>query len=82
MAFDIDKMKADGVSPHLIELASMDQSTLLLLIARRLKNDKLFQQFLASNAGEIEEMYPYAVASGLMSESDRKWLIDKENPYK
>ena len=81
MAFDIDKMKADGVSSHLIELASMSQETLLLLIARRLENDKLFQQFMVTEAGEIKEMYSYAVASGLMSESDRKWLIDEENPY-
>lgn len=82
MAFDIEKMKADGVSSHLIELASMNQETFLLLIARRLENDKFFQQFLASNVGSIEGMYPYAVAAGLMSEEDRKWLIDEENPYK
>lgn len=81
MAFDIDKMKADGVGSHLIELASMDQETFLLLIARRLEHDKLFQQFMGENAGSIEAMYPYAVAAGLMSEEDRKWLIDEENPY-
>ena len=81
MAFDIDKMKADGVSPHLIELASIDQETLLLLIARRLEHDKLYQQFMASNVGEIEEMFPYAIAAGLMSESDREWLLDPANPY-
>lgn len=81
MAFDIDKMKADGVSSHLIELASMEQETFLLLIARRLENDKFFQQFMGENAGSIEAMYPYAVAAGLMSERDREWLIDEENPY-
>lgn len=82
MAFDIEQMKADGVSAHLIELASMNQETFLLLIARRLEHDKLFQQFMGENAGSIEAMYPYAVAAGLMSESDREWLIDEENPYK
>ena len=82
MAFDIEKMKADGVSAHLIELASMNQETFLLLIARRLENDKFFQQFMGENAGSIEAMYPYAVAAGLMSEEDRKWLIDEGNPYK
>lgn len=82
MAFDIEKMKADGVSSHLIELASMNQETFLLLIARRLEHDKLFQQFMGENAGSIEAMYPYAVAAGLMSEEDRLWLIDGENPYK
>ena len=81
MAFDIDKMKADGVSAHLIELASMNQETFLLLIARRLENDKFFQQFMGESAGSIEAMYPYAVAAGLMSERDREWLIDEENPY-
>lgn len=81
MAFDIDKMKADGVSSHLIELASMEQETFLLLIARRLENDKFFQQFMGESASSIEAMYPYAVAAGLMSERDREWLIDEENPY-
>ena len=81
MAFDIEQMKADGVSAHLIELASMEQQTFLLLIARRLEHDKLFQQFLASNVGSIEAMYPYAVAAGLMSERDREWLVEEENPY-
>ena len=81
MAFDIDKMKADGVSSHLIELASMEQETFLLLIARRLEHDKLFQQFMGENAGSIEAMYPYAVAAGLMSERDKEWLSDEENPY-
>ena len=81
MAFDIDKMKADGVSPHLIELASMEQETFLLLIARRLENDKFFQQFMGESASSIEAMYPYAVVAGLMSERDREWLIDEENPY-
>lgn len=81
MAFDIDKMKADGVSPHLIELASMKQETFLLLIARRLENDKFFQQFMGESASSIEAMYPYAVAAGLMSERDREWLIDEGNPY-
>ena len=82
MAFDIEKMKADGVSSHLIELASMNQETFLLLIARRLEHDKLFQQFMVTEVGEIEEMYSYAVAAGLMSESDREWLLDEGNPYK
>ena len=81
MAFNIEQMKVDGVSTHLIELASMNQETFLLLIARRLEHDKLFQQFMAENAGSIEGMYPYAVAAGLMSERDRKWLVDEENPY-
>lgn len=82
MAFDIEKMKTDGVSAHLIELASMNQETFLLLIARRLEHDKLFQQFMVTEAGNIEAMYPYAVAAGLMSEWDREWLLDEGNPYK
>lgn len=82
MSFDIEKMKIDGVSSHLIEFASLDQETLLLLISRRLEHDKLFQQFFNAEVGTIESMYPYAVAAGLISEEDRKWLIDEENPYK
>ena len=82
MAFDIEKMKTDGVSAHLIELASMTQETFLLLIARRLEHDKLYQQFMATEVSDIEAMYPYAVAAGLMSESDREWLVDEGNPYK
>ena len=81
MAFDIDKMKQDGVSDHLMKLASMSQDTLLLLVARRLEHDKLYQQLMASVVGDTSEMYKYAIAAGIMSEYDRKWLLDEENPY-
>lgn len=81
MSFDIEKMKADGVSEHLIYLASVAPEVLLIRVARRLENDRLFQQFMGESAGEIEKIYPYAVAAGLMSEADRLWLVDEENEY-
>ena len=46
MAFNIEKMKQDGVSNHLIELASINEDILLLLVARRLEHDKLYQQLI------------------------------------
>ena len=81
MSFDIEKMKADGVSEHLIYLASVEPEVLMIRVARRLENDRLFQQFMGETASEIGKIYPYAVAAGLMSEADRKWLVDAGNPY-
>ena len=81
MAFDIEKMKQDGVSDHLIKLASINEDILLLLVARRLEHDKLYQQLMASTVGDVSDLYKYAVAAGIMSEDDRKWLLDEENPY-
>lgn len=81
MAFNIEEMKADGVSAHLIELASIDEATLLLLVARRLEHDALYQQFMASEVGEIKELYRYAIAAGVMTKADMEWLTDTENPY-
>ena len=82
MAFDIEQMKKDGVSAHLIELAEMDTSTCLLRIARRIESDAIFQQFMGANASEdVKDMYPYAIAAGIMSEADAEWLSDEENPY-
>lgn len=77
MSFDIEKMKADGVDPKIIDFVQLSEDELYNKIARRLENDSIFRDFMTKNG----DMVPYAVAAGLITEAERKWLADENNPY-
>lgn len=79
MNFDIDKMKADGVDERIIRFVSLSAEELWFKIARKVENDRLFQQLM--NIYTEEEIYRYAVTAGLITQSDVEWLLDEENPY-
>lgn len=77
MSFDIEKMKADGVDPKIIDFIQLSEDELYNKIARRLENDSIFRDFMNGP----EDFNSYAVAAGLITEAERKWLADENNPY-
>jgi hypothetical protein len=78
MSLDIEKMKADGVDPKIIDFVQLSEDELYNKIARRLENDSIFRDFMTGNG----DFNSYAVAAGLITEAERKWLADENNPYK
>lgn len=77
MSLDIEKMKADGVDPKIIDFVQLSEDELYNKIARRLENDSIFRDFMTGNG----DFNSYAVAAGLITEAERKWLADENNPY-
>lgn len=82
MAFDIDKMKADGVSPHLIELAELSErndTAAFEKIAMGIENTEIFRQFISmeSNAPVWDYMY----AAGMCTKEEADWFKSEENQY-
>jgi hypothetical protein len=82
MAFDIDKMKADGVSPHLIELAELserDDTAAFERIAMGLENTEIFRDFISMESGT--QAWDYMYAAGLCTKAEADWFKSEENPY-
>ena len=83
MAFDIDRMKADGVSPHLIELAELSErndTAAFERIAMGLENTEIFRQFISMESGA--PVWDYMYAAGLCTKAEADWFKSEENPYK
>lgn len=66
------------MDPKLIDFIQLSENELYKKIARRLENDSIFRDFTA----ESGDFNSYAVAAGLITEAERKWLANEENPYK
>lgn len=82
MAFDIDKMKADGVSPHLIQLAKLSErndTALFEKIAMGIKNTEIFRQFISMEANA--PVWDYMYAAGLCTKDEADWFKSEENQY-
>lgn len=82
MSFDIDRMKEDGVSSHLIELAKLSErsdTAMFEKIAMGLENTEIFKQFISmeSNAPVWDYMY----AAGMCTRGEADWFKSEENPY-
>lgn len=83
MAFDIDKMKADGVSPHLIELAELSErndTAAFERIAMGIENTEIFRQFISMESDA--PVWDYMYAAGLCTKDEADWFKSGENPYK
>lgn len=87
MAFDIDKMKADGVSSHLIELAqlgSQEQSDVGMLpvfekIVMGIENTQIFRDFVSMS--QDAPVWDYMYVAGLCTRYEADWFKSEENPY-
>ena len=82
MAFDIDKMKADGVSPHLIELAELSErndTAAFEKIAMGIENTEIFRQFISMESDA--PVWDYMYAAGLCTKDEADWFKNEENPY-
>ena len=82
MAFDIDKMKTDGVSPHLIELAELSErndTAAFEKIAMGIENTEIFRQFISMESDA--PVWDYMYAAGLCTKEEADWFKSGENPY-
>ena len=82
MAFDIDKMKADGVSPHLIEIAELSErsdTAAFEKIAMGIENTEIFRQFISMESDA--PVWDYMYAAGLCTKAEADWFKSGGNPY-
>ena len=75
MAMDVDKMRADGINPYLIDLAGMTGNYLKTKLAVNIENPAIFSQYLRE---ENEANWDYAYAAGLITKAEALLLKSYE----
>ena len=75
MSMDIDKMRADGINPYLIDLAEMNADSLKTKLAVNIENPAIFSQFIDE---EGNANWDYAYAAGLITKAEALLLKSYE----